>query len=56
MRMQALPCSIQKRCVASLVLEYYTDKSLASISFYPGFSSPSHILRVFEKHTGILPC
>ena len=33
----------------------YTDKSLASISAYLSFSSPSHFSRVFRQYTGCLP-
>lgn len=33
----------------------YTDKSIADIAAYLGFSSQSHFTRVFKKYTGLTP-
>jgi AraC-like DNA-binding protein len=36
-------------------LLHYTDKSIATIGVYLGFSSQSHFFRVFKKYSGISP-
>jgi AraC-like DNA-binding protein len=36
-------------------LLHYTDKSVATIGLYLGFSSQSHFFRVFKKYCGMSP-
>lgn len=47
---------IRKRRIeaAGILLQYY-DYSVAEISEYLAFSSPSHFIRVFRKETGMTP-
>ena len=46
---------LKEKTEAAKRLLRYTDKSLAAISAYLGFSSQSHFSRTFRKYAGITP-
>lgn len=53
---EALSCFIlRKKTEEAQKLLKYSDKTLAAISTYLGFSSQSHFTRTFEKYTGQTP-
>ena len=46
---------LKEKVAESKQLLRYSEESIAAIAAYPGFSSPPHFARVFQKYTGQTP-
>ena len=46
---------LKEKCKEGERLLKYSDKSILSIAYYLGFSSPAHFSRVVKKYIGVTP-